>query len=67
MIDYSPYVILGLEPPASESEIKKVYRNKAKTLHPDRNLGNKKNPKNVMQSISFTRYNKPGHSKGNII
>ena len=45
MIDYNPYVILGLEPPVSESEIKKAYRNKAKTLHPDRNPGNKKNPK----------------------
>ena len=42
MIDYNPYVILGLEPPVSESEIKKAYRNKAKTLHPDRNPGNKK-------------------------
>lgn len=41
MIDYNPYVILGLEPPVSESEIKKAYRNKAKTLHPDRNLGNR--------------------------
>lgn len=41
MIDYNPYVILGLEPPVSESEIKKAYRNKARTLHPDRNLGNK--------------------------
>lgn len=42
MIDFNPYVILGLDPPVSELEIKKAYRNKAKTLHPDRNPGNTK-------------------------
>ena len=47
----SPYDILGVPRDASDEEVKRAYREKVKTLHPD-TLQGKELPKEVIDTIS---------------
>src|SRR5579859_5935577 len=45
----NPHSILGIKPNATEEEIKKAYREKAKIWHPDRNPGDEEAAKKFKQ------------------
>src|SRR5947208_16482700 len=51
MADRDYYDILGVKKGASDDEIKKAYRNRAKKFHPDKNKGNKE-AENKFKEIS---------------
>lgn len=52
----SPYEILGINESASDEEIKKAYRKKAFTFHPDRNAGNREIEKDFIEATEAYNY-----------
>lgn len=56
-----PYSVLGLQPGASEEEIKDAYRRLAKKYHPDRNPGDPEAARNMAEvNAAYEQLRNPG-------
>ena len=61
-----PYKVLGVEPGASDEEIKRAYRALAKKYHPDRNTGDEEAAKKMQQvNAAYEQIKNPGSAQQN--